>query len=123
MYARVWKLTILPGKVEQFTAAANSVISVLRQQAGFRSLLVLRGGSGERLEATVVSAWDSLDDLRASETSRYQQALVPCLSCCERRPLMREEEVLVSEFASPEQSDTVVDYKVPTQRSSEHNRS
>jgi heme-degrading monooxygenase HmoA len=113
MYARVWKLSILPGKVEQFVAACNAVIPILRQQPGFRVLVVLRGGSGERLEATVVSAWESLDQLRASETSAYQQAVVSVLSCCELRPFMGEEEVLLSEFASPEPSDTTLDYKRP----------
>jgi heme-degrading monooxygenase HmoA len=102
MYARVWKLVILPGKVEEFTAAMKSQIPILQRQAGFRSLLVLRSGPGERLEATVVSVWDSLVALRDSETSVFQEGLAHVLSFCEPRPSMREEEVLVSEFASPD---------------------
>lgn len=113
MYARVWKFSILPGKVDEFAAANNAVLPILRKQPGFRILVVLRGGTGERLEATAISAWESLDDLRTGETSEYQQALKPILSCCEPRPSMREEEVVIGEFASPNLSDTTLDYKRP----------
>ncbi len=110
MYARVWRVGILPGKVEEFAAAINSGIPNLRRHAGFRGVLVLRGGPGERLEGTMVSAWDSLDALRNSETSEWQEALDRILSYCEHRPFMREEEVLVSEFASRDLSDTTVGF-------------
>jgi heme-degrading monooxygenase HmoA len=110
MYARVWKFNILPGKAEEFAAAINSFIPILRRQAGFRSVLVLRGGPGEKLEATGVSAWDSLEALRNSETKAYQETLDRVLSCCEHRPFMREEEVLLSEFASQDLSDTATNY-------------
>jgi heme-degrading monooxygenase HmoA len=101
MYARVWKLGILPGKVEEFAAACKSATPMLRRQAGFCSLVVLRSGPGEKLEATVVSVWDSLVALRDSETIAFQEALAHVLTLCEPRPFMREEEVLVSEFAAP----------------------
>jgi heme-degrading monooxygenase HmoA len=110
MYARVWKLVILPGKVQEFAAAAKSAIPILRSQAGFRSLLALRSGPGEMLEATVVSVWDSLVALRNSETSAFQKALAHVLSFCEHRPSMREEEVLVSEFPSPDADDTITKF-------------
>jgi len=110
MYARVWRVGILPGKVEELSAAINSLLSILRRHAGFRGMLVLRGGPGERLEVTGFSAWDSLEALRNSETSEYQEALDRFLSCCEHRPFMREEEVLVSEFASRDLSDTTVGF-------------
>ena len=110
MYARVWRLGILPGKVEEFAAAINSFLPILRRQAGFRGLFAVRGGPGERLEVTGFSAWDSLEALRNSETREYQEALDRVLSCCEHRPFMREEEVLVSEFASRDLSDTTVGF-------------
>jgi heme-degrading monooxygenase HmoA len=100
MYARVWKAGILPGKVEEFAAAINSVRPFLRGQPGFCGLLVLRTGPGEGLEATVLSVWSSIDDLRNSETSAFQQAVANILSYCEHRPIMREEEVVLSEFSS-----------------------
>jgi heme-degrading monooxygenase HmoA len=110
MYARVWKLGILPGSVEEFTVAINSIRPLLRRQPGFCGLLVLRSGPGERLEATIVSAWASLEALRDSETPVFQEALVSVLSHCEHRPSMREEEVLVSEFAANDVDATVTNY-------------
>jgi quinol monooxygenase YgiN len=111
MYARVWKLGILPGKVEEFTAAAKAAIAILRGQPGFCGLLVLRSGPGEGLEGTIVSMWASIEALRNSETTpAYQQALVHFLSLCERHPFMREEEVMVSEFASADLDDTVTKF-------------
>jgi heme-degrading monooxygenase HmoA len=106
MYARVWKFGILPGKVEEFTVALNSMTPILRRQAGFRGLLVLRSGPGEKLEATAVSAWESLVALRNSENSAFEQALARLLTLCEPHPSMREEEVLVSEFVSQDLTDT-----------------
>jgi heme-degrading monooxygenase HmoA len=107
MHARVWKFVILPGKVEEFAAACKSAIAILRGQPGFRSLLVLRSGLGDMLEATVVSVWDSLVALRNSETSAFQKAIANVLTLCEPRPSMREEEVLVSEFPAPDPNDTI----------------
>lgn len=110
MYARVWKFGILPGKIQEFTAAAKSGMEILRREAGFRGLLVMRTGPGEGLEATVVSLWASIEALRNSETPTYQEALVHLLSLCERRPSMREEEVMVCEFASADLDDTVTKF-------------
>jgi heme-degrading monooxygenase HmoA len=110
MYARVWKVGILPGRVEKFTAAAHAMMPLLRGQPGFRGCVVLRTGPGEGLEGTVVSMWESIDALRNSETELFQRALVDFLSHCERHPLMREEEVLMSEFAAQSPDDTVTKF-------------
>ena len=105
MYARVWKLGILPGKVEEFTAATKAAIAIFNRQPGFRSLLALRSGPDEMLEATIISVWDSLVNLRNSETSAYGRVVAHVLTLCEPRPSMREEEVLLSEIASPASPD------------------
>ena len=110
MYARAWKFVILPGKVAEFAVVAKSSIPILQRQPGFRGLLVLRSGPGEGLEATVVSVWASIDALRDSETSVFQQALARAHSVCEPRPSMREEEVVLSEFASENLDDTVTKF-------------
>jgi len=110
MYARVWKFGILPGKVEEFAVVINSMIPTYRRQAGFRGLLVLRGGPGEKLEATAVSAWESLVALRNSENSAFEQLLARILPLCEHHPSMREEEVMVSEFVSQDLTDTATHY-------------
>jgi len=82
------------------------MIPTYRRQAGFRGLLVLRGGPGEKLEATAVSAWESLVALRNSENSAFEQLLARILPLCEHHPSMREEEVMVSEFVSQDLTDT-----------------
>lgn len=110
MYARVWKLGILPGKVEEFAVAVNSIRPLLRRQPGFCGLLVLRTGPGEGLEATVISTWASIETLRDSETAVFPQALADYHSYCEHRPVMREEEVVVSEFASEDLDATVTKF-------------
>jgi len=49
----------------------------------------------------VLSLWDSLDDLKASEKNLFlYQAIARVLSYCEGFPAIREHEVLVSEFAA-----------------------
>ena len=110
MYARVWKLGILPGKTEQFAVAVNSIRPFLRRQLGFCGLIAPRTGPGEGLEATVISTWASIEALRDSETSVLKQALVDFQSYCERHPLMREEEVVVSEFTSDDLDKTVTSF-------------
>jgi len=109
MYARVWRAGILPGKVEEFTAALNSIRPFLRKQPGFCGLLALRSGPGA-LEATAVSLWASIDDLRNSEATIFQQAALGILSYCEPNPSVREEEVVVSEFASDNLDDDITKF-------------
>jgi heme-degrading monooxygenase HmoA len=110
MYARVWKVGILPGKVDEFTSAANDMLPILRGQFGFRGCVVLRSGPGEALEATVVSMWDTIDALRNSETAAFQLALDRFLAICQKQPSMREEEVLVCEIPVGDPDDTITKF-------------
>ena len=101
MHARVLHFHVLPGKIQDFQGAADSVIPLIRQQRGFRALVVLHTSPGSKPEATVMSLWDSLDDLKASEKNMFlYQAISRVLSYCEGFPTIREHEVLVSEFAA-----------------------
>ena len=106
MYARVWRFSVFPEKVEQFAAACRSVGAINWKRAGFRGLVVLRGGPRDTPESTVVSAWDSLEGLRASEGDAFQQAVARALACCKPGAVLREEDVLICEFASPKKSKT-----------------
>ncbi len=100
MWARVTHYRILPGKLEEFTAAADSLMPVVQKVKGFRLALVLKGDARDRQEATTVSVWESLEDLRAGDNNVfYYQAIARLLRCCEGFPTMDEQEVLVSEFA------------------------
>ena len=110
MYARVWKLGILPGNVQEFTASVNSVRPLLRKQPGFCGLLVLRTGSGEALDATVISIWASIDALRDSEAEVLTHTIGDFQAHCEPHPLMREEEVVVTEFPAKDLDDTVTSF-------------
>jgi len=101
MYARVWRFTVLPEKVEQFARACRSVGALNRKRAGFRGLVVSRGGQRDSPESTVVSVWDSLEDLRASENDAFQKAVARAMACCKDGAVMREEEILIWEFAVP----------------------
>ena len=102
MYARVWKAQILPGKVDEYESAIKSILPAWRKMAGFHGMLVLRSGSGEMLEATVVSVWNTPDDLRDSENDVFREGVLRVLSTCEPHPSMREEYVVVSDFGHSE---------------------
>jgi heme-degrading monooxygenase HmoA len=100
MHARVTHFRILPGKVGDFRQAVDSVIPKIRLQQGFRAMVVLKTEEGTRPEATIVSVWDSFDDLKASEKNLFlYQAISRLLAHCDGFPTIREHEVLVSEFA------------------------
>lgn len=99
MHARVTQFRILPGKLEDFRAAAESIRPVIHKQHGFRALLVLRT-SESPLEATVISVWNSLSDLKGSEKNLFlYQAISRVLEFCEGFPLIREHEVIANDFA------------------------
>jgi len=101
MHARVTHFRVRPGKIEDSQGAADSVIPLIRKQRGFRALVVLHTPQESKPEATVLSLWDSLDDLKASEKNLFlYQAIARVLSYCEGFPAIREHEVLVSEFAA-----------------------
>ena len=101
MHARVLHFHIRSGQLKEFQSAVDSVVPQIRKQAGFRALVVLHASQGAKPEATVMSVWDSLDDLKASEKNMFlYQALARVLTYCEGFPAIREHEVLVSEFAA-----------------------
>ena len=99
MHARITQFRILPDKQENFRAAIDSLVPLLHKQAGFRVLLVLRTSEGPVPEATVVSVWNSFEDLKGSERNLFlYQAISRLLAFCEGFPIIREHEVIASEF-------------------------
>lgn len=104
MHTRITQFHIRQGKIEEFLESVDSLIPLMRQQQGFRALLVLRGDSlpAATPEATVITVWDSLDSLRASEENLYfYRAMARVLEFSDGFPAIREHEVLASEFAPP----------------------
>jgi len=101
MHARVTQFRILPGKVKEFAGAVDSVLPLIRKQVGFRALVVLRTSETPVAHTTVLSLWDSFDDLKNSEKNLFlYQALSRVLGFCEGFPEIHEHDVLVSEFAA-----------------------
>jgi heme-degrading monooxygenase HmoA len=118
MYARVIEFTILPGKLDDFVDAVESMRPALRKHRGFRAMFVLRttpapapqsagSASGEDVAATdepqvmTFTIWDSHEHLRASEKSfLLYQALAKFIQHARAFPTIREVEVLSSELKS-----------------------
>jgi heme-degrading monooxygenase HmoA len=99
MQARITQFHIRAGKLEDFVEAVDSMVPLMRQQKGFRGVLVLRGESASSPEATVISAWDSLDSLRASEENLYfYRAMARVLAFSDGFPAVSEQQILASEF-------------------------
>ncbi len=99
MYARVGQFRIQAGKLEEFQQVFRWVIPAAKKEKGFRGLLILRGGVEAPLDGHVISLWETVEDLRASEKSPYfYGALARVLRCCEGFPAILEQEVLCSEF-------------------------
>jgi heme-degrading monooxygenase HmoA len=109
MNARVMQIHILPGKLQEYLAATNSLRPVLRKQSGFRALLVLCSAEtppstndSRETMATTISVWESLEALRASEKNLFlYQALARMMQFCKGFPQIREEEVLTCELNAP----------------------
>ena len=103
MHARITQFNVRPGKLDELADAVDSLIPLMRQQKGFRSLIVLRGAalpgnSSEAAAITTITTWDSLDSLRASEENLYfYRAVARVLAFSDGFPAIHEHEVLVSE--------------------------
>jgi heme-degrading monooxygenase HmoA len=80
-------------------------------------MVVLRGGQRDTPESTVVSVWDSLEDLRASESDAFQKAVARAIACCKAGAVLREEEILIWEFASPSKNKSKKKSKSKRRRS------
>lgn len=102
MHARITQFHIRNGKLEDFVAAVDSMLPLMRQQKGFAGVMVLRGDApAPEPEVTVISAWDSLDSLRASEENLYfYRAMARVLAFSDGFPSIREQQILASEFIS-----------------------
>ena len=102
MHARISLYKIRTGKQEEFQQSIESLKPTMRQQKGFCGLVVLRGSEISEEETTVISIWDSLEDLRGSEKNLFfYQAMARTLTLCEGFPaVIREHEVLATEFAA-----------------------
>ncbi len=107
MHARVTQLRILPGKLNEFRRAVDSLMPMARKQAGMRALVVLRTPEPGIEGVTVVSVWDSVEAMRASEKNLYfYQALARTKLVTDGIPMIREHEVLAAHLSPVLQSKT-----------------
>lgn len=103
MHARITQFNVRSGKLDELADAVDSLIPSMRQQKGFKSLIVLRGAAlpGNTSDGPVITAittWDSLDSLRASEENLYfYRAMARVLAFSDGFPSIQEHEVLVNE--------------------------
>jgi heme-degrading monooxygenase HmoA len=101
MVARVTHYRIRPGKIDEFTATVQSLTSAMDKLKGFRVLLVLRGDEAASQEVTAISTWDSIEDMKDSDSdSFYYHVVSKLIGCCESFSPMHEQEVMVSKFAN-----------------------
>ncbi len=103
MHARITQFHIREGKLEEFLQALDSLLPLMHEQKGFKGLLVLRGDSKAvpSTQATVITTWESLDSLRASEENLYfYRAMARVLAFSDGFPAIGEHQVLASEFPS-----------------------
>jgi heme-degrading monooxygenase HmoA len=101
MVARVTHYRIRPGKIDEFTATVQSLTGAMDKLKGFRVLLVLRGDEAASQEVTAISTWDSIEDMKDSDSdSFYYHVVSKLIGCCESFSPMHEQEVMVSKFAN-----------------------
>ncbi len=99
MYARVAQYRVKPDKYEEFVDALDAAIPMMREQKGFQALLVLRVEGSNPPDVRVMTIWDSQQALQQSENNMYfYQAVSRALVLAEGFPVIREEEVLLSDF-------------------------
>lgn len=114
MFARIMQIQILPGKLQDYLMAVESLRPGLRKQAGFRAMVILRSsetpakkGDKREIRATTITLWESMEHMRASEKNMFlYQALARMQEHCKGFPQIREEEVIASEMDESKEDQT-----------------
>lgn len=100
MHARVTQFTVPSEKLNEFIASLNATIPLMRQRKGFQALLVLRVELSNPPDVRVMTIWESQQALQESESNLdFYQALAHALAFAKGFPVIREEEVVLHDFA------------------------
>jgi len=100
MHARVTQFSVPTEKLNDFIDALNSAIPLMRQRNGFQALLVLHVEKSNPPDVRVMTIWETQQALRESENNLYfYQALARALAFAKGFPVIREEEVVLHDFA------------------------
>ena len=99
MHARVTQFAVQPGKLEDFVHAIEAARPLMHQRKGFQALLVLRVEGSTPPDVRVMTFWDSQRALQESESSvQFYAALARAMAFSQGFPIIREEEVMISDF-------------------------
>jgi heme-degrading monooxygenase HmoA len=99
MHARVTQFSVQPGKLDDFVHALEAARPLMHERKGFQALLVLRVEGSNPPDVRVMTFWDSQQALQESESSvQFYAALARAMTFSQGFPLIREEEVMVSDF-------------------------
>jgi quinol monooxygenase YgiN len=109
MYARTWRFTILPGKLDEFIDSVRTLLPEAKKERGFRGFIVLRSISRDsKIRCTMIALWQSRAHLRASDEGLFlPRALAHLITCSEGYPVIQEQEVALSELI-PEHDDRMI---------------
>jgi quinol monooxygenase YgiN len=89
MYARVTTFQVQPGKIDAWTQiTSDSVITVVKQQSGYHSGLVLTDKSANKI--MVITLWETEAHMKAGETSGYYQQQAAKVASLLTAPPIRE---------------------------------
>lgn len=100
MHARVTQFSVPSEKLNDFVDTLNSAIPLMRQRIGFQALLVLRVENSNPPDVRVMTIWETQQALHESESNVYfYQALARALVFAKGFPVIREEEVVLHDFA------------------------
>lgn len=100
MHARVTQFSVPSEKLQEFIGALNSAIPLMHQTKGFQALLVLHVENSKPPDVRVMTIWETQQALHESENNLYfYQALARALAFAKEFPVIREEEVVLHDFA------------------------
>lgn len=100
MYVRVTQFSIPSDKLNDFMAALNSAIPLVKQERGFHGLLLLRVEKSSPPDVRLMTFWETQQAMRDSEDNLYtDEVLARVLAFAQGFPVMREEEVILNDFA------------------------
>jgi quinol monooxygenase YgiN len=102
MYARTWRFTILPGRLDEFMESVRTLLPDAKKERGFRGFLVLRRLYNDpKPRCTMIGLWRSRAHLRASDEGLFlPRALAHLITCCDGYPLIQEQDVLLSDLVA-----------------------
>ncbi|MGH9714790.1 MAG: antibiotic biosynthesis monooxygenase family protein [Candidatus Acidiferrales bacterium] len=100
VHARVTQFSVPSEKLNEFIDSLSSAVPLMQQRKGFQALLVLRVEQSNPPDVRVMTIWETQQALRESESNlEFYRALAHALAFAKGFPVIREEEVVLYDFA------------------------